>query len=137
MFDPVSPRCSAASRRRRLVVLAGALACAAPAFAGDAEKGRATYRTACSSCHAVTDDANIFGPHLKGVHGRPAGSVPDYAYSQAMKAAGEGGLVWDDATLSAFLASPSKVVPGTKMRFFGFWFQSQIDDVIAYLKANP
>ncbi|MCY1668445.1 c-type cytochrome [Rhizobium sp. SL86] len=137
MFDQSRHRPVAVFCRLSCVVLASAWACAAPAIAADVEKGRATYRTACASCHAVTDDANIFGPHLKGVYGRPAASVADYAYSDAMKAAGEGGLVWDEAALSTFLSKPSKLVPGTKMRFFGFWFQSEIDDVIAYLKANP
>ncbi len=108
----------------------------APAGAADAQKGRRTFQQ-CASCHAAESDSNGFGPHLKGVVGRKAGSVPGYAYSQAMQEAGAAGLVWDEAALSAFLASPAKKLPGTKMRFYGFWFQSQIDDVIAYLKANP
>lgn len=108
-----------------------------PVAAADLDKGRATFRSACSSCHVADSDSNIFGPHLKGVVGRAAGSVPDYIYSPAMREAGEKGLVWDEATLAAFLSSPSKTVPGTRMRFFGFWFSSQIEDVIAYLKANP
>lgn len=109
---------------------------ASPASAADAQKGRRTFQQ-CVSCHAVESDSNGFGPHLKGVVGRRAGSVSGYAYSQAMQDAGAAGLIWDEAALSAFLASPAKKVPGTKMRFYGFWFQSQIDDVIAYLKANP
>lgn len=85
----------------------------------------------------VDNEANRFGPTLKGVVGRRAGSVPDFKYSQAMKDAGAAGLVWDDAALAAFLSSPKRKVPGTSMRFFGLWTQSEIDDVIAYLKANP
>jgi cytochrome c len=108
----------------------------APAGAADAQKGRRTFQQ-CASCHVVDSDSNGFGPHLKGVVGRKAGSVPGYAYSQAMQEAGAAGLVWDEAALSEFLASPSRKMPGTKMRFYGFWFQSQIDDVIAYLKKNP
>jgi cytochrome c len=108
----------------------------APAGAADAQKGRRTFQQ-CASCHVVDSDSNGFGPHLKGVVGRKAGSVPGYAYSQAMQEAGAAGLVWDEAALSDFLASPSRKMPGTKMRFYGFWFQSQIDDVIAYLKKNP
>ncbi|MCO5733991.1 cytochrome c family protein [Rhizobium sp. SSA_523] len=107
------------------------------AIAGDAGKGEASFKSACASCHAIVDEANIFGPHLKGVVGRRAASIAGYAYSDAMRRAGEQGLVWDEAALSAFLSSPQKQVPGTKMRFFGFWFQSSIDDVIAYLKRNP
>ncbi|WP_252192905.1 cytochrome c family protein [Rhizobium sp. CSW-27] len=108
-----------------------------PLAAADPAKGRATFRSACSSCHVVESDSNVFGPHLNGVVGRPAASLPDYNYSPAMREAGARGLVWDEVTLAAFLSSPSKTVPGTRMRFFGFWFSSQIEDVIAYLKANP
>ncbi|TRL30513.1 c-type cytochrome [Rhizobium straminoryzae] len=105
--------------------------------AADLAKGRATFRSSCASCHAVDNDSNGFGPYLKGVVGRPAASVAGYNYSAAMQQAGRNGLVWDEERLAAFLSSPSKAVPGTRMRFFGFWFSSQIEDVIAYLKANP
>ncbi len=108
----------------------------APADAADAQKGRRTFQQ-CASCHVVDSDSNGFGPNLKGVVGRRAASVAGYAYSPALREAGAAGLVWDEAALGEFLASPSKKIPGTKMRFYGFWFQSQIDDVIAYLKENP
>jgi cytochrome c len=106
-------------------------------FAADPEAGRRTFQSSCASCHAVASASNGFGPHLKGVVGRPAAGVRDYAYSPAMADAGARGLVWDEQALSGFLSSPSKTVPGTKMRFFGFWTQSSIDDVIAYLRNNP
>lgn len=140
MIDPLFPQWSPATRHLPAALLSAlvfGLSLPGHSHAADVEKGRATFRTACASCHAISDDANIFGPHLKGVFGRPAGAVRDYAYSEAMKAAGEGGLVWDEAALSAFLSKPTSLIPGTKMRFFGFWFQSQIDDVVAYLKASP
>ncbi len=72
-----------------------------------------------------------------GVVGRPAGSVADYGYSDAMKGAGANGLVWTEEELHAFLYSPKKAVPGTSMRFFGLWSDSEIDDLIAYLKTVP
>lgn len=75
------------------------------------------------------------GPHLMGVVGRPVGSVADYKYSQAMKDAGSGGMVWTEDKLREFLSSPKKTVPGTSMRFFGLWSESGIDDLIAYLKT--
>jgi len=106
------------------------------AQAADLAHGKRVFQS-CSSCHVIDSEANRFGPTLKGVVGRKAGSVPDFRYSQAMKDAGAAGLVWDDASLGAFLYSPKRKVPGTSMRFFGLWTQSEIDDVIAYLKANP
>lgn len=53
-----------------------------------------------------------------------------------MKAAGEAGFVWDDKALAKYLQDPSGTVPGTKMRFWGFW-SSEVEDLIAYLKAHP
>ncbi len=105
-------------------------------YAADAEAGRKSFQK-CASCHVVGSEANGFGPHLKGVFGRRAASVAGYNYSAALRDAGSVGLVWDEASLSAFLSSPKAAVPGNKMSFFGFWFQSDIDDMIAYLKANP
>lgn len=102
------------------------------ALGADAEHGKRIFKK-CATCHVIDQDTNLFGPTLKGVVGRRAGSVPDYNYSAAMKAAGEAGLVWDEKALSEFLSSPQKKVPGTSMRFWGFWFQSDIDDLIAYL----
>jgi cytochrome c len=43
------------------------------------------------------------------------------------------GIVWSDKTLKAFIASPGKVVPGTKMRFWGLGNEQQIEDLLAYL----
>ncbi|MFP5078018.1 c-type cytochrome [Rhizobium sp. YIM 134829] len=103
---------------------------------GDAKRGAATFK-ACSNCHVAVGDRTVFGPSLQGVVGRRAGSLPGFRYSEAMKAAGDQGLVWTEADLSAFLSNPKRKVPGTSMRFWGFWSQSSIDDVIAYLKANP
>lgn len=92
----------------------------------------------CSSCHNIDNPRTRLGPHLMGVVGRPAGTVPDYPnYSQAMKDAGAGGLVWNEEALRAFLASPKKKVPGTSMRFFGLWSETEIDNIIAYLKTKP
>lgn len=130
---------SAALLRGSLRTLSALLASAlmsAGAQAADLAHGKRVFQS-CSSCHVVDSEANRFGPSLKGVVGRKAGSEPDFRYSQAMKDAGAAGLVWDEASLGEFLSSPKRKVPGTSMRFFGLWTQSEIDDVIAYLKANP
>ena len=73
-----------------------------------------------------------FGPQLNGLFGRHAGSTTDYQYSAAMKASG---IVWTDATLSAFIQSPDKVVPGTRMRFWGIGNAQQIENLLAYLRT--
>jgi cytochrome c len=58
-------------------------------------------------------------PGLGGVVGRRAGSVDGFAYSDAMKAAGRRGLVWDEAALDRYLADPEAFVPGTDMPYQG------------------
>ncbi len=116
--------------------LAASMLLTPQAQAADLAHGKRVFQS-CSSCHAVDSDANRFGPTLKGVVGRTAGSVPTFRYSQAMKDAGANGLIWDEAALSEFLYSPKRKVPGTAMRFWGLWTQSEIDDVIAYLKSFP
>jgi len=105
-----------------------------PAVAADAENGRSIFKV-CAPCHSVESTVNKAGPSLKGVFGRRAGSVTEFRYSKAMQDTGQAGLVWNEQALAEFLASPKKKVPGTSMRFWGFWFQSEIDDMIAYLKS--
>lgn len=70
----------------------------------------------CMSCHTVEAGKNLIGPSLHGVVGRKAASLPGYAYSDALK---KSGLTWDEATLDKWIAGPAKLVPGTKMTFFG------------------
>ena len=93
---------------------------------GNPDHGKVLYQS-CSSCHSI--DENDIGPKHRGVVGRKAGSVPDYAYSPALKASG---IVWDKANLNRWLTNPSDMVPGTKMYFFLKEPQDRAD-VIAYL----
>lgn len=108
---------------------------ASPALAaGDPEKGRALF-SRCASCHQVGPSArNGFGPQLNGVLGRRAGSLENYAYSPAMRNAT---LVWSERTLKSFLKSPGDTVPGNRMRFWGMNSDSQIADLLAYLRQHP
>lgn len=108
---------------------------AGPLAAADVAHGKRVFR-ACASCHVADSETNKFGPSLLGVVGRKAGAVPDYAYSDALKAAAANGLVWDEAALAAFLSSPKTKIPGTTMRFWGLWTEAEIRDVIAYLEAQ-
>src|SRR5262249_49195878 len=56
-----------------------------------------------------------------------------YNYSPAMKQAN---LVWDAATLDAYLADPGKVVPGNKMPFPGLKTDHDRADVIAFMAGS-
>lgn len=98
-------------------------------------KGEKTFKK-CKACHQVGDGAKSrTGPILNGIIGAPAGHAEGFRYSKAMKAAAEGGLVWDEAELAAFLAKPKKYMKGTKMSFAGLKKEGDIEAVIAYLKS--
>ncbi|MES1147019.1 MAG: cytochrome c family protein [Solimonas sp.] len=96
---------------------------------GDAARGKVLYQ-ACESCHSIDD--NDIGPKHRGVVGRVAGSVSDYAYSAALK---QSGIVWDETTLDRWLTNPSAMVPGTKM-FFKIDNAQDRADIIAFLKEQ-
>jgi cytochrome c len=108
-----------------------------PAFAdGDAAKGEKVF-VKCKTCHDVEKGVNKVGPTLKGIVGRKAASVADYKYSEAMMAKAAEGIVWDEATLTAYLPDPKAFVPKTKMAFAGLKKPEEIADLISFLKANP
>ncbi|TYC53092.1 c-type cytochrome [Rhodobacterales bacterium] len=105
----------------------------AAAVAGDPAAGEKVFKK-CAACHAVGDGAkHKVGPELNDVLGRTAGTAEVYKYSKAMISAGEDGLVWDEATLTAYLTKPRDVVKGTKMAFAGLRKEQDLDNVIAYL----
>lgn len=104
-----------------------------PALAdGDAEAGKKVFNK-CKACHAMEEGKNKVGPSLFGVLGRQAAAVKGFKYSKAMT---DSGLTWDDATLKKYLAKPKDLVPGTRMAFAGLKKDDEIEDVIAYMKAN-
>jgi cytochrome c len=118
---------------RTLVALAAALAAgparAGAALVGDPGRGEEIYQ-ACTDCHSL--DQNDVGPRHRGVFGRKAGSVPDYAYSDGLKSAK---IVWTEETLDQWLTDPQAFVPGAKM-FFHLDGAQDRADVIAYLKER-
>ena len=114
-----------------IAAAAGGLFMAAPAQAGDAAAGAKVFKK-CKACHYVDREKNKSGPHLVNIIGRAAGAVEGFKYSKAMAGSG---LVWDEATLAGFLAKPKKYLKGTKMSFAGLKKESDIANVIAYLKS--
>lgn len=94
------------------------------------EAGKAKAQL-CVSCHDFTQGGpNRIGPNLWGVVGRVVGTHAGFAYSPAMK--GHGGN-WTYESLYAFLASPARDVPGTKMSFAGLRRPEDRAAVIRYL----
>jgi cytochrome c len=118
-------------QRAGAVLLAAALASGAAAAAprGDAKKGEEIY-SRCLACHALAYDRT--GPRHCGLFGRKAGSVPGFAYSEAMK---HSKIVWNAKTLDRFIADPMKTVPGTAMGYAGVKDPRERADLIAYLEA--
>jgi len=117
--------------RRLLAALLAALlsgGASASAADGNAERGEEIY-TRCLACHTLAQ--NRVGPRHCGLFDRKAGSVPNYAYSPAMK---KYGVTWNDETLDRFIENPMKTVPGTKMGYAGIKDAQERADLIAYLK---
>lgn len=108
-----------------------------PAFAqsGDPAEGEKVFKR-CQACHVVNAPTNRVGPHLVGVVGRKAGSVEGFKYSDAMKQAGEKGLVWTPEELDKYLTNPKGDIPGNKMAFAGLKKPEERANVIAYLQQH-
>jgi cytochrome c len=113
------------------VVAAALAASIGAAAAQDAAAGEKVFLK-CRACHQIGESAkDAVGPVLNGVVGRPAGTYPGYAYSDANK---NSGITWDEATLKEYLKNPRAKIPGTKMIFPGLQKEEDIDNIIAYLK---
>ncbi len=132
---------------KRIIATALVGLLAVPAFAeGDAAKGEKGFKK-CKACHAITapDGTSIVkggktGPNLYGIAGRAAASTEGYKYSASLKAAGEAGLVWDEANFVEWLASPKDFIKKatgdskakTKM---SFKLKKGAEDIYAYLES--
>ncbi|MDE5445659.1 c-type cytochrome [Bradyrhizobium sp. CSA207] len=99
---------------------------------GDPVSGRAIFQHICQNCHAAEIGINKVGPSLWNVVGREPGRVPDYTYSEAMKA---NKSTWTATALDSYLADPRGDVHGAKMFFKGLPESRDRSDVIAYLKT--
>jgi cytochrome c len=77
----------------------------------------------------------LYGPQLRGVIGRPAGSVKGYQYSETFLKK-MNGVAWDEASMNKWITSSQTMVPGTYM----FYSQKNPEirrKIVEYLKANP
>jgi cytochrome c len=111
--------------------VAAAVATASP------EEGAAAFKK-CAACHSFEKGAaSKAGPNLWGVLGRPHGSFPGFAYSEAMKSKGGD---WTYSDLAQFIHKPKEFVPGTKMIFAGVADTGELASIIAYIRTlsdNP
>jgi cytochrome c len=125
--------------RQFALSLAALMAISADALGQDtaaksAADSELTFNNVCRTCNTLKEGDNRLGPNLHNIIGRKAGSVPDYAYSSAMK---DAGLTWDKATLDRFIANTDQVVPGNKMKpYGGLTSAEERAKIIAFLEAN-
>ncbi|MGB0697264.1 MAG: c-type cytochrome [Rhodospirillaceae bacterium] len=124
-------------------LLAGAFlaACvAAPAFAqSDAEpdpamvaQGETVFTHNCGACHTLDTSKNAFGPSLIDVYEREAGTVPRFAYSDAMR---DSTLSWTEDNLRLWITNNEALIPGTRMRHVSITDAATQDYLIAFLKS--
>jgi cytochrome c len=129
-----------------------AIVAATPVFAqdaggGDATAGETVYKK-CMTCHRIGPGAaNAIGPVHNNLIGRPAGSVPKFAYSALNKAAGDAGLTWTEENIFQYLADPNAFLKkyltdhghadqatGMTKMVFKLPNDKERRDVIAYIK---
>ena len=98
--------------------------------AGDADRGKLLFEKRCTGCHSL--DRSKEGPPLQNVYGRQAGSVPNFNYSDALKAAR---VTWDEDSLDKWLTDTDSVVPDNNMDF-RVPKADERADIIRYLKVS-
>jgi cytochrome c len=113
-------------------VLALGLMAPTLASAQDATAGERLFNQ-CRACHQLGETArNGVGPQLNGLFaGRKAGTAPGYTYSEAYKSLDK---VWSEENFTVYIKDPRGVTPGTKMVYAGMKDETQITNLIAFLK---
>ena len=102
---------------------------------GLVEAGEKAFKK-CKSCHQIGDGAkNKTGPHLNAIFGRKIGGIQGFKYSKIFKSMRDDGRVWDEESMTEFLALPKQYAKGTKMSFAGFKKEKDILSTIEYLKS--
>lgn len=135
-----------------LVALAAAIAFPMAMASGDAmamdeaanikkmvKRGKKVAIKQCFACHDITENKQIrVGPPLWGVFGKAPGGVEGYPYSEAHLSKKDS-IVWDEATLDAYLQDPKALVPDNKMAYpiagMPVMSDKQRKNVIEFLKS--
>jgi len=109
----------------------------ASAQGGDPARGERVFQR-CFACHSVDpkETAKLRGPSLYRILGRPAGRIQGFDYSPALLDRARAGLVWDQATLDAYLADPEAIVSGTRMSIPPMRDARERADLIAFLASG-
>lgn len=113
--------------------------------AGDIAAGEKTFKK-CKACHMIADGDTIIykggktGPNLFGIVGRAAADQDGYRYGKSIIAAGEAGLVWDEAQLTSYVTDPKAFLrefldDDSAKSKMSFKTKSGGEDVAAYLAS--
>src|SRR5260370_16706631 len=91
------------------------LACFTIPHPGEAEgpslsRGKETFEKRCGGCHSLDRDKE--GPRLRGVYGRPSGSVSSFNYSPPLKTAH---ISWNGDALHNLFTHPDKLRPSSHL----------------------
>ncbi|QQM83451.1 c-type cytochrome (plasmid) [Klebsiella quasipneumoniae] len=95
--------------------------------------GKKLFDNTCIACHSIAPNQNGIGPSLFGVVGRPAGSLPGFTYSEAMR---NSGITWSAENLDKHLADTGTLYPA-----IGWAASSRVaaagerESIIAYLST--
>lgn len=99
----------------------------------DVNSGAAVFKM-CLPCHAAERNApHKVGPNLWNIVGARKAALPDFRYSQSLRA--EGGR-WSYAELARYLHDTRNAVPGTSMAFFGIKDTQRLADLLAYMRTR-
>jgi cytochrome c len=100
----------------------------------DAAKGAEVFKK-CAACHTINQGgANGIGPNLYGTMGEEIGhGKGGFAFSDALAKVGGS---WDFQKMDAWLTSPRKFAPGTKMTFAGLSKPEDRANLMVYLNAQ-
>lgn len=117
--------------------LVGGLLTVGTAQAADVEtmmaaQGQNVFTHRCGGCHSPDPSKNTFGPSLSGIVGRPAASLPRFAYSDALTASK---VTWTEDNLRKWVAGNDKFVPGTRMRHIAITDPAEQDYLLAFLRT--
>lgn len=116
-----------------LTMLAGQAQAADPLPAGNPDRGKRLFLQ-CVACHDLKPGGTPkVGPHLGGVFGRQAGSVPSLVLSPALK---DSKIVWNSDLMDKWLEKPAALVPGIIMVIPGIEKPQDRADLIAYMKRE-
>lgn len=97
-----------------------------------AAAGEVLFKHHCRACHSPDPAENTFGPSLVNVIGREAGSLPRFAYSDAVK---DSDIIWSEDNLRAWMSDNEGFIPGTRMRHVKIDDPAEQDFILSFIRS--